>query len=294
MAGGYFLGPPASRRRRPRGRPLVLLALIVAVGLIGAGVVLATRSDTGSTDRHGASVQTFTVDSKFVKRKLDQQVAIPKGGAAGRPLLVLLHGRGSKPGDDFSDQLFSELARLGDKAPVVIEVNGGENSYYHDRGDGRWGSYVWREVIPQAVARLGVDGKRIAIGGISMGGFGALDLARLHPKAFCAVGGHSAALWRRAGDTPPGAFDSAADFARHDVYAEVTGGARRYRGQHIWLDTGQGDPFRPVDTAVAQGLRKHRVDVTFHLWKGGHDRGYWDAHMASYLRFYAAALDRCR
>jgi len=50
-----------------------------------------------------------------------------------------------------------------------------------------------------------------------MGGFGALDLARLAPSRFCAVGAHSAALWFSGGETPAGAFDDAADFERHDL-----------------------------------------------------------------------------
>jgi hypothetical protein len=50
-----------------------------------------------------------------------------------------------------------------------------------------------------------------------MGGFGALDLARLAPSRFCAVGAHSAALWFSGGETPAGAFDAAADFERHDL-----------------------------------------------------------------------------
>jgi len=27
---------------------------------------------------------------------------------------------------------------------------------------------------------------------------------------------------------------------------------------------------------------------------GGHDRTYWDAHMAEWVAFYAAQLERCR
>jgi S-formylglutathione hydrolase FrmB len=49
-------------------------------------------------------------------------------------------------------------------------------------------------VIPQVTRRFGTDRRRVAIGGISMGGFGAYDLARLNPGRFCAVGGHSPAL----------------------------------------------------------------------------------------------------
>jgi S-formylglutathione hydrolase FrmB len=54
-------------------------------------------------------------------------------------------------------------------------------------------------VIPEVVKRFGADGRRVAIGGISMGGFGAYDIARLNPGRFCAVAGHSPALWRTGG-----------------------------------------------------------------------------------------------
>ena len=50
-----------------------------------------------------------------------------------------------------------------------------------------------------------------------MGGFGALDLARHDPSRFCAVGGHSAAVWTTAGATARGAFDDAEDVARHGI-----------------------------------------------------------------------------
>src|SRR5581483_9923525 len=69
---------------------------------------------------------------------------------------------------------------------------------------------------PDAERRFHTNG-RVAIGGISMGGFGALDLARHDPSRFCAVGGHSAAVWTTAGATARGAFDDAEDVARHGI-----------------------------------------------------------------------------
>jgi S-formylglutathione hydrolase FrmB len=209
-------------------------------------------------------------------------------------VLVLLHGRGSKPGDAFSDEFFAELERLGPRAPVVVEAGGGDHSYYHDRDDGRWGSYVVREVIPAAVERYGVDKERIAIGGTSMGGFGALDIARRNPRRFCAVGGHSAALSRRASEAAPGAFDDAADFRRHDVYRYVRRNPRAYAGESLWLDVGRADPFRPVDAEVARTLKaRDRADVEWHLRPGGHGGDYFKDNVASYLRFYARELERC-
>jgi enterochelin esterase-like enzyme len=134
---------------------------------------------------------------------------------------------------------------------------------------------VLREAIPAGVARTGA--KRVAIGGISMGGFGALDLGSR--GKFCAVGAHSAALWFTGGDTAPGAFDDASDFARHDLI----GRPPTYRAP-VWMDVGTDDPFRSADTALAK-----KLGVKVHVWPGAHGGGYWQRHMAQYLRFYADA-----
>ncbi|MGI8624734.1 MAG: alpha/beta hydrolase, partial [Solirubrobacteraceae bacterium] len=152
-----------------------------------------------------------------------------------------------------------------------------------------WGRHVVDEVIPRVVERAGADGSRVALGGISMGGFGAFDLARLHPGRFCAVGGHSPALWTSARQTAPGAFDGAADFRRHDVIA----GASRLKDEKLWIDAGDADPFQPGDRAFVAALRRHRIAITVHTWSGGHEGAYWNRHFASYLRFYARRLAAC-
>jgi S-formylglutathione hydrolase FrmB len=206
---------------------------------------------------------------------------------------VWLHGRGGHPGDIFWDQFYAELARLGPRAPIVVELDGGDHSYYHDRRSGRWGSYVMSEAIPAALRRLPADPSRIAIGGISMGGFAALDLARLHPGSFCAAGGHSPAIWLHAGDTAPGAFDDAADFGRHDVYAYAHGRSHPYGSLPLWVDHGSRDPFAPGDAALVAALRAHGASLTSHIWPGGHVGSYWRAHIASYLRWYAGRLVHC-
>jgi S-formylglutathione hydrolase FrmB len=195
----------------------------------------------------------------------------------GRQLIVLLHGRGSGPGLFLSDQLFAALDKPN--APIVVLPDGGDHSYWHDRRDGQWGSLVLEHVIPDAQRRFHTTGK-IAIGGISMGGYGALHLASLRPNEFCAVGGHSAAVWTSGGASAPGAFDDAEDYARNDVFAA----AHRLEGLPVWLDNGDRDPFLAADAQLARTLH-----VTQHVWPGGHDRSYWNAHIAQYLRFYESA-----
>src|SRR4029079_15680573 len=119
--------------------------------------------------------------------------------------------------------------------------------------DGQWATSLMREAIPAALSRSHADGDRVAIGGISMGGCGALDLARLAPNRFCAVGAHSAALWFRGADTAAGAFDDAEDFARHDLLRLAR--ARSLYRAEVWIDVGREDPFFEADTALARELR---------------------------------------
>jgi S-formylglutathione hydrolase FrmB len=218
--------------------------------------------------------------SRYVGRTLEQVLVAPRGGAAGRPLLVLLHWRGGSPDRLLSNQLFAALARLGDRAPAILLPSGGGGSFFHDRRDGRWASYVLNEAIPAAVRTLHADPHRIAIGGTSMGGFGALDIARLNPGRFCAVGAHSPAIFFNESQSLPGAFDNAADFARHDLLHT----SPSYGGVPVWIDVGSRDRFRAADVAFAT-----RAGLSVHVFPGAHKSAYWRAHMGDYLRFYANA-----
>jgi enterochelin esterase-like enzyme len=279
---------PTPRRR--------LLRIAVVLACLGALALAATAELLAGPDTRGAHVQRFTVQSRFVGRDLRAAAAVPAGVAEGekRPLLVFLHGRGGKPGDFFSDEFFAALAKLGSRAPIVVQLDGGDHSYWHDRRGGRWGRYVLAEAIPQAIRELGADPRRVAIGGISMGGFGAFDLARrARPGRFCAIGGHSPAFWLAAGDSAPGAFDDAADFARHDVYAYARSRRRPFGTTPLWIDHGNRDPFSAADADLVRALRADGSRLTSHVWPGAHEGAYWRAHTARYLRFYAGALARC-
>ena len=255
-----------------RARYLLGLAALLVAGCGGAG----------EPEARGAEVERFTVAAPGGK-KLEQIAIMPAGAGERPPLLVFLHGRTDDttgPDSTLSQEMLDGLERLGSRAPAVLLVNGGKASYFHDRNSGDWGTYVLRRAIPAGLRRLGADRRRIAIGGISMGGFGALHLATR--RSFCAVGGHSPALWRSGGETPAGAFDDGEDFDASTPFG------RRIRSRAVWLDVGTDDPFRGATEELGQSLGK-RVRV----WKGRHDGNYWDAHMSSYLRFYASALERC-
>jgi len=264
-----------------RARWLVLVSAIALLAACGAAPYHSTQ---------GARIVRYMLHSRLMNRSLKQVLVVPAGPTAGRPLLVLLHGRSSGADQFLGDPMFTELQRLGSRAPVILIPSGGDHSYWHDRQDGAWGSYVVREAIPAALARTHADARRLAIGGVSMGGFGALDIARLHPE-FCAVGAHSAAIWPTAGQTVSGAFDDPADFERHDVMGAAAHG-NPYGHAPVLVDVGRTDGFRFADEQLANDLRAHGANVTFRLEPGGHSG--WRSRMDRYLRFYANALGHCR
>jgi enterochelin esterase-like enzyme len=278
------LTPRVGRRGALLGAALIVAAVVVVVAVI----VSASSSAPLRTD--GARTSHLTIASRYVHRNMGLTLVTPAGGGAHRPLLVFLHGHHADNSSPLSDQLFTALRALGRRAPDIAFPYGDALSYWHNRADGAWASYVLNEVIPKALAVLDADPRRVAVGGISMGGYGAYDLARLDPGRFCAVGGHSAAIWTKYQDAEGGAFDNARDFARNNVITAARMNPKLYGHAQLWLDVGTQDPyFQATDRQLASALHIH-----LHVWPGGHDYGYWDEHWNDYLGFYAHALAICR
>jgi len=283
--------PTPGRIRRRRRAALVPLLAVAAIGLY-----LALRATVlAPIDTHGIEVSHLTVDSDAVGRKLGVNVLEPGDGGPGRrPLLVFLHGRGGSERTFVNDEaVFAAASALGAEAPLIAFPDGGDHSYWHDRAEGSWADYLLSELIPAVSRRFGADPRRVAIGGISMGGFGAYNLALQHPSRFCAVGGHSPALWFEGGETAPGAFDDAEDFARNDIFGALRRNLDAFDGLPVWNDYGDRDPFRVFDEGFVEAVSAGDGKLEAHSWPGEHDAAYWDRHWDEYLRFYARALGRC-
>ncbi len=277
-------------RRRITAGVLCLLIAVVAYFTLQVTVF-------APVDRHGTRVVHLRIDSRAVGRDLGVSVIepsqLPPRGQ--RPLLVFLHGRGGSDESSLEDEsVFAGLARLGAKAPVVAFPDGGDHGYWHNRAEADWETWVMREVIPTVSREFGIDPHRIAIGGISMGGFGAYDIALKNPGRFCAVGGHSPALWFEGAETAPGAFDDLPDFEDNDVVRTVQEDPEAFGDARVWNDYGQTDDFKGYDEGFVAAMEAGDADFTTHSWPGGHEGSYWNAHWPAYLRFYANSLRHCR
>lgn len=300
---------------RGRSRTRALLALVIVGAVVGAATAVSPLWGEGhravakapadgtywriAARFAGLRLTSFEVRSKAVHRTLRALLLQPAAPSARRGLVLFLHADHGTDHTTLSPDLLAALGRLGRRAPAMLFVGGGQRTYWHDRAGARWADYLLHDLLPTALRRVRGDRRRVMVAGISMGAYGALDLARLHPGRFCAVAAHSPVLWRRwhaAERAQPGAFDDRRDFLRHDPLRAAARAPRTFADQPIWLDTGRSDRLAgPGTRTLASTLRRHGVRVALHAsWPGGHGGTYWDAHWDAYLRFDAAALRACR
>lgn len=282
-------------------RPAILL-LVVGVGLwlfLGRADEEPVENKDGTSASAPARLVRLTVDSRALGQDMPVNVIDPPHGkesssALGRRgALVFLHGRGSDQTSVLSSALYVALREMGSDAPVIIAPYGGDSSYYHDRESGDWPEYVMSEVLDEARNGVLFDRGKLAIGGISMGGFGALNVASTYPDRFCAVGAHSPAIFTAAGETAPDAFDDAADFEVHDLVSRFESNPNAMGDVPIWIDIGDVDPFLPGTQSIINSLNTGGATLTSNVWPGDHNSAYWDSHWDEYLDFYASELDKC-
>lgn len=147
---------------------------------------------------------------KLRTRKL-LAVYLPPGydpsGETTYPVLYYLHGLGNTALSFFREgiaDLTDELILSGAVEPLIIACPSGAASFYVDRIDGTapYESHFLTEVMPFVEDHYPVRRDRAgrAIGGVSMGGYGALKIAMRHPELFIATSAHTPFLMNEIPD----------------------------------------------------------------------------------------------
>jgi S-formylglutathione hydrolase FrmB len=260
----------------------------------------AARFESGAVPPHSEAEITYaTFASRVLVREVEYGIALPPGTSKGAPLPVCfcLPGRGGTahgimgPGLYLPDFVAQGIAH--GVAPFALAAVDGGVSYWHPRagGEDRLGM-LFSEFVPLCEQRhhLGAHGKKRAVAGWSMGGYGALLAAETRPEVFAAVAAASPALWPSYSATLPGgshAFDDASEFARYNVFA----GAPHLAHMAVRVDCGTGDPFYYTDRDFVHLLQRtlpQRPAGGFSL--GGHDSGFWRRVAPAQVRFLGRAL----
>ena len=197
------------------------------------------------------------------------------------PTLYLLHG--NEQDERFWDELGVDEAaeaaiRNGTLPPLLIVMpDGGELAYNTSGGPGSFEALVVDELLPHVEATTcawGAPAGR-AIGGLSRGGYWALEIAFRHPEQFASVGGHSAAL-----------LDIGAGPDLDPLYTGVVNPLGDLR---IYLDIGSEDWVRGSIEPLHEALFAAAVPHQWLLQPGDHNEAYWSSHLSDYLLWYGAA-----
>ncbi|WP_329063981.1 alpha/beta hydrolase [Amycolatopsis sp. NBC_01480] len=216
-------------------------------------------------------------------RDVDLVLIAPEGvPASGLPVCLALHGRGANA-RTFLDlgvpQMLTDLVRGGARPFAVAAVDG--DHYWVENGAGDDPQRLLTDEVPgwlQASNLRPVTG----VLGISMGGFGALDLARRR-RDLTAVATCSAALFRTWSEAKArGVFASEAQWQAAEPLAhldELPPGTLS-----VWC--GESDPF----LAANRRLIDRAGPVTSSITPGGHTDSYWRGVLPDALRFVGERL----
>jgi enterochelin esterase-like enzyme len=294
---------------RPTRRQALAAALRTLGGIIAERAFLPPARARAAAPGELASVappslwprtQQRSFQSELLSRAMPYSVYVPPGyeaaPSARYPVLYMLHGLGGDYTEWAHYGLLAEADRLmrrGEIAPFLIVLPEGDRAYWVDHAYGglAWGSYVAREVVAEIDGRFRTRADRAhrAIGGVSMGAHGALQLALNFPGTFGIVGAHTPVL--RAYTEAPPYFGSPAYFAAHTPVGLVRRSPATARTLVIWIDIGLQDGWFPQAARFHEELLALRVPHEWHVYPGGHTGLYWGAHIEDYLHFYGPALE---
>jgi len=202
------------------------------------------------------------------------------------PTLYLFHGNigNDSVWDDLGiDETADELIQTGQIPPLIIALpDGGYLANNSSGGPNSFEGVILDEFFPfmEATYCVWPNPEGRAIGGLSRGGYWALEIAFRFPELFISVGGHSAALY----DTAAGP----------DLNPQFTGLTNDLGDLRIYLDIGENDYLIPNIRKLHEDMEAARRP---HLWilnQGEHEDGYWALHAPEYLLWYTEPwpLDR--
>jgi S-formylglutathione hydrolase FrmB len=187
-----------------------------------------------------------------------------------------------------------ELWAQGELEHFIIALpEGGMLTYWlnHANDGPRYEDYLLQDVVGEidATHRTIPDARHRAVGGLSMGGEGALRLALSHPEVFGIAGAHSPTTRLKYEDRP-GAFFGDLEYWQRNNSLWLAKHAGVPAGLKVWIDVGEADPWVFSARELHKALNDRDVEHRYAENAGTHEAEYWTANLPDYLRFYASAF----
>jgi S-formylglutathione hydrolase FrmB len=237
--------------------------------------------------------------SKVIGKAVGMNVILPDCGQPPFPVFYLLHGLS----DDYT--IWHRRTRIEwyvRDLPLIVVMPDGFRGFYTNNEEGPQYATYMAEELPAFMerhfsAQSGRDGR--CVGGLSMGGYGALRLALGHPERYVSATSHSGAL--AFGHDPVGAADfRAIEFRRitgaqptgsqHDLFALAAKAQQAGPVPALRIDCGTEDHLLPSNRRFTEHLGGLGVPHEYQEFPGNHTWDYWDVHVQEALAFHARHL----
>ena len=241
--------------------------------------------------------------STVLAKKVGTYVILPEPSVVQPPFATfyLLHGLS----DDYTVWLRrTRIEWYVRELPLMVVMPDGYRGFYTANADGHdYARYVADELVEFVERNFPAQRSREGrcVGGLSMGGYGALRLALGYPDRFASANSHSGAVLHGHRNAPrPDGPLSPAEFRRifgehpegsdHDLLELARRAAAAGSLPRILLDCGTEDFLIEDNRAFHRALRQLNVPHEYREFPGAHDWDYWDRHVRDALAFHAHAL----
>ena len=244
--------------------------------------------------------------SSVLAKKLGMYVILPEAGTPPFATYYLLHGLS----DDYTVWLRrTRIEWYVREMPLIVVMPDGFRGFYTDNAEGpAYARHMAEEVVGFVERNFPARAEREArcIGGLSMGGYGALRLALGRPDLFVSANSHSGALMHggREGPRPDGPlsmeefrriFGGSPGGSEHDLVAlarraKRAAGAGAVEMPRLLIDCGREDFLVEDNRLFHRELEAMGVAHEYREFAGAHTWDYWDEHVRDALAFHLDGL----
>lgn len=211
--------------------------------------------------------------------------------------LYLLHG---VFGNNTDWVCGTRIQRFAEENDLVVVMPSGENSFYVDQPAAHnfYGEFIGEELVELTRKMFPLSRKRedTFIGGLSMGGYGALRNGLKYSGTFSHIIVLSGAIHV---EEMAARTSDEGRFIEGKTYAEACFGdlselldsdknPKYIVKQHkaagkplpkIYMACGDADSLLPANRDMAAFLKNEGIDVTYEVGSGGHEWDFWDAYI---------------
>jgi putative tributyrin esterase len=213
---------------------------------------------------------------------------------AGEPLktLYLLHG---VTGDE-KDWLYgTRIERYAIEHRIAVIMPDGNNNFYVDNCETeKWGEFIGRELVEVTRTMFPLSYKRedTFIGGLSMGGYGAIRNGLKYSDTFSRIVALSSALITY--DVPDAKEDAPMPWQKKSYYVRMFGDVTKLIGSDmdpeqlfvdcknpmkIFMTIGTDDFLLEHNRRYKAFLESHGADLTYKEEPGAHEWDFWDRNI---------------